>query len=145
MNLIKINNLNKNNNKLTISPIQYIGNNHPYKIYYIINLCISSSLFISNYTIAKTSIFLYILYIINNNLFIIIIILFFLIYPILFIILIHPFIVSTINNNIINKANKKGIKINNIILIILTFITLLNLYFIIILFILPFISIINIY
>jgi hypothetical protein len=35
--IIKYININKiNNNKLTISPIQYIGNNHPYKIYYII-------------------------------------------------------------------------------------------------------------
>ncbi len=39
----------KNNNRVRISPIQFIGNNHPYKLFYIVNLCISSSLFISNY------------------------------------------------------------------------------------------------
>lgn len=134
---------NNNNNKLFISPIQYIGNIHPYKMFYIINLCISSSLFISNYTIAKTSIFLYIIYIINNNIYLLIIILFFIIYPLLFIILIHPFIVTSINNNIINKSISKGININNIVIILLTFITLFNLYIFFILFLLPFISFIK--
>jgi quinol-cytochrome oxidoreductase complex cytochrome b subunit len=113
-----------NNNQVIISPIQYIGNNHPYKLFYIFNLCISSSLFISNYTIAKTSIFLYIIYIINNNIFIIIIISFFIIYPLLFIFIIHPFIVTSINNNIIHKSNIHGVSINNITIVILTFLFL---------------------
>ena len=132
---LTINN-NNNINKYFISPIQYINNIHPYKLYYIFNLCICSSLFLSNYTISKTSIFLYIIYIINNNIYLLIIILFFIIYPLLFIFLIYPFIITSIKN----KCIQKGIIINNIVIIQLTFISLFNLY---ILFLLPFISFIK--
>lgn len=138
-NNIRIYNSN-NKNKIVISPISYIGNNHPYKMYTIINLCISSSLFISNYTIAKTSIFLYLIYIFNNNIYLIIIMLFFVLYPIIFIVLIHPFIIISVNNHLINKSYNKGISINNNIFIILTFITFINMYIFFIIFILPFIS-----
>nr|ALQ28779.1 NADH dehydrogenase subunit 5 [Euglena gracilis var. bacillaris] len=108
-----------NKNKIVISPISYIGNNHPYKMYTIINLCISSSLLITNYTIAKTSIFLYLIYIFNNNIYFIIIMLFFVLYPIIFIVLIHPFIIISVNNHLINKANNKGIIINNFIIMLI--------------------------
>ena len=110
---------NKIPNTVRISQIQYIGSNHPYKLFSIINLCVSSSLLISNYTLAKTSIFLYLMYIINNNIFILVIVLFFIIYPLLFILLL-------INNNNIHPINKG--RFNNQISVILTFISLLNLY-----------------
>lgn len=127
------------NHNFCISPIQFIGNNHPYKIYTIINLCISSSLFISNYTIAKTSIFLYIIYIMNNNIYLIIIMLFFVLYPMIFIVLIHPFIIIDINNHLIYKSYNKGIIINNLIIIPLTLITFINMFTFFIFFIAPFV------
>lgn len=109
-----------NKSFIRISQIQYIGPNHPSKLFCILNFCVSSSLFISNYTLAKTSIFLYFMYILNNNILIIIILLFFILYPLLFILLV-------MNNNNIHSMNK-GI-FNNQISVILTFISLLNLYF----------------
>lgn len=130
----------RNNN--VISPIQYIGNNHPYKIYTILNLSISSSLFISNYTIAKTSIFVYIMYIMNNNIYLILIMLFFVIYPLLFIVLIHPFIIITIKNNLLSKSKNKGMIINNLVIITLSFISLINMYNIFIIVAYPLLSLI---
>lgn len=108
-----------NKSLLRISQIQYIGPNHPYKLLCILNFCVCSSLLLSNYTLAKTSIFLYFMYILNNNILIIIILLFFILYPLLFILLL-------MNNNNIHSMNK-GI-FNNQISVILTFISLLNLY-----------------
>jgi NADH:ubiquinone oxidoreductase subunit 5 (subunit L)/multisubunit Na+/H+ antiporter MnhA subunit len=134
-NNIKIFNYN-NKNKIVISPISYIGNNHPYKMYTIINLCISSSLLITNYTIAKTSIFLYFIYIFNNNIFLIIIMLFFVLYPIIFIgrlfesnilisILILLYIILSIN-----MYNYNSIQLYNILisLMIITIDILINIY-----------------
>ena len=65
-----------NSNILSTNISYYINSSHPYKIYVLLNLSLSSGLYISTYMISKVSIFMHLVYIYNSNILIIIILLF---------------------------------------------------------------------
>ena len=113
----------------------YISSSHPYKIYVLLNLSLSSGLYISTYMISKVSIFIHLVYMYNSNILIIIILLFYLLYPIVFIVLIDPFIVSSINNNIYNSSISRGVYIYNNCTLISIFLLGINMYIVYVLFI----------
>jgi hypothetical protein len=70
------------------------NNSKPYKTYIILNLLMSSGLYLSSYMVSKVSILLHIVYIYNSNSIIIVIMLFYLLYPLIFIVLIDPNMIS---------------------------------------------------
>lgn len=129
-----------NNNVTRMSLLEYVGKNHPYKMFYIINLCLASGLFVSTYTIGKTSLFMFIMYIISNNYWLIVIFLLFVLYPLVFIILIHPIIINNVNHNLYSKSLLGGINLNNIYIFLLTFLSLINLYLFIYILIIPIVN-----
>jgi hypothetical protein len=79
----------------SITSLNYTNNNSkPYKTYIILNLLMSSGLYLSSYMVSKVSILLHIVYIYNSNSIIIVIMLFYLLYPLIFIVLIDPNMIS---------------------------------------------------
>lgn len=139
------NNMNNNNSNILLSVNNsnilstnisyYINSSHPYKIYVLLNLSLSSGLYISTYMISKVSIFMHLVYIYNSNILIIIILLFYLLYPIIFIVLIDPFIISSINNNIYNNSISRGVYLYNNCTLISIFLLGINIYIVYVLFI----------
>lgn len=127
MSVLSIINYNKNS-KVGISQLTYISKVHPYKMCYILNLCLCSGLYLSVYTISKTSLFIFIMYIISNNYYLIVLFLLFVFYPLVFIILIHPIIINTISHNIYTKSLSLGINVNNMIIFFITFLIIINIY-----------------
>ena len=124
-----------NSNNISTNISYYISSSHPYKIYVLLNLSLSSGLYISTYMISKVSIFIHLVYMYNSNILIIIILLFYLLYPIVFIVLIDPFIVSSINNNIYNSSISRGVYIYNNCTLISIFLLGINMYIVYVLFI----------
>lgn len=120
MSVIISSNRNNLNNNSIISK--------PYNTYIIMNLLMSSGLYISSYMISKVSILLHLIYIYNSNI-IIIIILFYLLYPLVFIVLIDPYIlsskVSIYKNSTLISIFVLGINMYIIYIVIISSITLI--------------------
>ena len=94
---------------LVFCPIIYIGSWHPYSVFVMVNLSISSSLLVSSYTVAKTSVYLNVLLYLFVYL---LILLLFILYPLLFITFICTLysIVLVVNYSSICK----GISLSNL-------------------------------
>jgi hypothetical protein len=97
-----------------------IGSLHPYSVFVIVNLSISSSLLVSSYTVAKTSVYLMLYIVVYLKLYLnsfvyLVILLYFILYPLLFITLICT--LYSINNNIVYSSICKGISLINIVLV----------------------------
>lgn len=120
-----------------ISPIHSIGNSnsHAYKVYTILLLCTSSSLLLSNYTIAKTSLYLYIISMVNSNILMFLVVVYFLFYPLMFILLISP---NLQRSNIVKLVCvNKGILADSKLNRLASFLLILNLFVFLIFYLTP--------
>jgi hypothetical protein len=122
---------------IRISLLEFVGNVHPYKMWYLFSLCICSGLFVSSYTVGKMSLFLYIMYMIDNNMLVLLILLLFVLYPLCFIVLLHPIVVSNIYSNIVVKSVSSGICVHNMYVLFMALFTLLNLFVFVMLLLVP--------
>ena len=91
---------------IMIKSVILIGASHFFRIY-IVNILICSSLFISTYTLTKSSLFLYMVYKVNYN--IVFILVLFIIYPLLFTALLHQVLLTSHTTAIVVKSTNKGV------------------------------------
>ena len=104
---------------IIIKSVILIGASHFFRIY-IVNILICSSLFISTYTLTKSSLFLYMVYKVNYN--IVFILVLFIIYPLLFTALLHQVLLTSHTTAIVVKSTNKGVTFYQFLfLIFLTF------------------------
>ena len=130
--------INTNWKLSNISPWNFINNYHPYRIWYILNICLASGIFVGSYAVGKGSILLYISTLTSyfSSFFIIILFILAIIYPLLWTWLIYPVVRSGSDINITSRSIKSGSFLTNKYVIIWTFFTIFHIY----LFIFPIIS-----
>ena len=113
-----------------ISPWNFINNYHPYRIWYILNLCLASGIFAGAYAVGKGSILLYISTLTSqfSSFFVIILFILAIVYPLLWTWLIYPIVRSGSHTNITSRSIKSGTSLTNKYIIIWTFFTIFQIY-----------------
>merc|ERR1712200_270290 len=135
MNKNKINIIIKSTyHRCLISPWNYLSGYHPYRIWYVLNICLASGIFIGSYAIGKGSI---IILLSSNILFdfsigsllLLILLLLGIIYPLFWSWLIYPLIRSGSDISLIYRSYYSGSLISNIFIIFWSFFSILHFYF----------------